>query len=83
MFLILRSDAYQNRAYTIQAKSKDSVPFTKGGDNTLTQNKKEKDAFSYTMIEEMLKAKFLPTVVNKRVNNEYKVSQRNSGSRNI
>ena len=46
--------------------------FTKGGDNTLTQNKRE------TLFIQMLEglsaeeAKFLITVVNKRVNNEYK-----------
>ena len=46
--------------------------FTKGGDNTITQNKRE------TLFIQMLEglsaeeAKFLITVVNKRVNNEYK-----------
>ena len=46
--------------------------FTKGGDNTLTQNKRE------TLFIQMLEglsaeeAKFLITVVNKKVNNEYK-----------
>ena len=46
--------------------------FTKGGDNALTQNKRE------TLFIQMLEglsaeeAKFLITVVNKRVNNEYK-----------
>jgi len=46
--------------------------FTKGGDNTLTQNKRE------TLFIQMLEglsaeeAKFLIAVVNKRVNNEYK-----------
>ena len=46
--------------------------FTKGGDNTLTQNKRE------TLFIQMLEglsaeeSKFLITVVNKRVNNEYK-----------
>ena len=46
--------------------------FTKGGDNSLTQNKRE------TLFIQMLEgltaqeAKFLVTVVNKRINNEYK-----------
>ena len=46
--------------------------FTKGGDNTLTQNKRE------TLFIQMLEglsaeeSKFLITVINKRVNNEYK-----------
>ncbi len=46
--------------------------FTKGGDNSLTQNKRE------TLFIQMLEgltaqeAKFLVTVVNKKVNNKYK-----------
>ena len=46
--------------------------FTKGGDNTITQNKRE------TLFIQMLEglsaeeSKFLITVINKRVNNEYK-----------
>ena len=46
--------------------------FTKGGDNTLTQNKRE------TLFIQMLEglsaqeAEFLVTVVNKKVNNKYK-----------
>ena len=56
----------------LQQEAKRLYLFTKGGDNTLSQNKRE---MTFVQMLEGLsaeEAKFLITVVNKRVNNEYK-----------
>ena len=67
------NDAPVGTEHTIlQQEAKRLYMFTKGGDNTLTNTKRE------TLFIQMLEglcaeeAEFLITVVNKRVNNEYK-----------
>ena len=68
-----RNDAPIGTEHTmLQQEAKRLYLFTKGGDNTLTQNKRE------TLFIQMLEglsgdeADFLVTVVNKKVNNKYK-----------
>ena len=68
-----KNDAPIGTEHTLlQQEAKRLYLFTKGGDNTLTQNKRE------TLFIQMLEglsgdeADFLVTVVNKKVNNKYK-----------
>ena len=68
-----RNDAPIGTEHTLlQQEAKRLYLFTKGGDNTLTQNKRE------TLFIQMLEglsadeADFLITVVNKKINNKYK-----------